>query len=119
MRKDAAPYVWGSAYRAATVQGHDNVCATDTEMRIPTWHQSHQHAVKSDRLGICQTGPTSRWKSWRSRCRSTDVEPESSVAVTAEPSTIYMSSQMVAQVSFRPVGMSAAGSTVADPGWSE
>ena len=63
---------------------------------VSVWHRNvnacmapepHQHAVESARLHICQTCPTSRWKLWLSRCRSTDVERTSPAAVADEPST--------------------------------
>jgi len=49
----------------------------------------HQHAVELDFASFCQTCPTSRWKLWRSHCRSIDVERKSPAAVAAEPSACH------------------------------
>jgi len=51
--------------------------------------EPHQHAVESDGHRIYKTCPTSRWKSCRSRCRSTDAERTSPAAVTDEPSACH------------------------------
>ena len=45
--------------------------------------------VEADKLHICQTCPTSRWKSCSFRCWFIDVERTSPAAVAAEPSACH------------------------------
>ena len=61
----------GSPYRAATVHGRDNVCAAGTEKRSAAWATPARGWIRqtSQSVTVRRVRATSRWKSWRSRCR--------------------------------------------------